>query len=368
MKVLYIGHYREGSGWSQAAIDYILSLDAAGVDVVCRPVKLNNARPTLPERILELEKRDLSDVTDVIQHVLPHYTDINTKFKNIAMFIGETDSFGISGWSNNLELFDEIWVPNTDLFNVAIKLSPTVRVIPHGTDITRFQKQYEPFDIPELKDKFVFYFIGEFNRRKHVSALLRAFHAEFDRNEDVALAIKVNKPGMGLEELQEFCRQHSAECKRALRKYTRPDYYHNEIFFCDYMTDDEIGQLHATGDCFVNPSFGEAWSIPTFDAMGYGNLVISSNVGGMKDFLKQGILVDGQFEHCFGADPAFSDLHTANENWFNISINDLQKKMRYAFEMKEERAVKCNWGKREALKYSHFEIGQQMRKALEDVE
>ena len=42
MKVLYIGHYKEDSGWSRAAINNILALDAAGVNVVCRDIKLTN--------------------------------------------------------------------------------------------------------------------------------------------------------------------------------------------------------------------------------------------------------------------------------------------------------------------------------------
>ena len=45
MKVLYIGHYREGTGWGRAAIDYILSMDAAGIEVVPRAVKLNDRQP-----------------------------------------------------------------------------------------------------------------------------------------------------------------------------------------------------------------------------------------------------------------------------------------------------------------------------------
>ena len=55
MKVLYIGCYREGTGWGQAAIDYILAMDSVGIDVVPRAVKLNNNQPELPQRILELE-------------------------------------------------------------------------------------------------------------------------------------------------------------------------------------------------------------------------------------------------------------------------------------------------------------------------
>ena len=56
MKVLYIGCYRDGTGWAQAAIDYILAMDSAGIDVVPRAIKLNSNNPELPKRILELEK------------------------------------------------------------------------------------------------------------------------------------------------------------------------------------------------------------------------------------------------------------------------------------------------------------------------
>ena len=60
MKVLYIGCYRDGTGWGNAAIDYILSLDAVGVDVVPRAIKLNNKQVELPSRIVELENKSSS--------------------------------------------------------------------------------------------------------------------------------------------------------------------------------------------------------------------------------------------------------------------------------------------------------------------
>ena len=72
MKVLYIGHYREGTGWGRAAIDYILSMDAAGIEVVPRAVKLNDRQPELPPRLLELENQESSGCDVCIQHVLPH--------------------------------------------------------------------------------------------------------------------------------------------------------------------------------------------------------------------------------------------------------------------------------------------------------
>lgn len=370
MKVLYIGHYREGSGWSEAALNYILALDAAGVEVVCRPVKLNDATPQLPQRILELEDRNLADVTHVIQHVLPHYMDFHRKFKNIGMYIGETNSFGVTGWRESLKLCDEVWVPNEDLHRLCIDDLPVVsRRIPHPTNITKYDIDVEPFDIPELRDKFVFYVIGEWNRRKHISALLRAFHAEFEPEDNVGLVLKVNKPGWDPYSLQDFCRQNSLDCKQQLRKFAKIEYYHNELFFCDYLNESDLAALHKTCDCFVNTSYGEAWSYPTFDAMGFGNLVISSNCGGMRDYIQQGFLVDGEYVPCMAADPPFNDLQTANEEWFEISIPKLQKTMRKAYELgDEERACKQNWGKRLVQEYSYEKVGKLMKEALEHVE
>ena len=94
MRVLFIGHYRDCSGWGDASLNYIQALDRVGVDVVCRPIKLNHSRPILPERVLELEKRPLSNIDIVIQHVLPHHMDYNSKFKNVALYATETFGYG----------------------------------------------------------------------------------------------------------------------------------------------------------------------------------------------------------------------------------------------------------------------------------
>ena len=94
MKVLYVGCYRDGTGWGQAAIDYILSMDAAGIDVIPRPIKLNQRRYIPPKRILELEKKSTSGADVCIQHTLPQYMEYTNKLKkNIALYATETSDF-----------------------------------------------------------------------------------------------------------------------------------------------------------------------------------------------------------------------------------------------------------------------------------
>lgn len=70
MNILYIGHYREGTGWAKAAIDYILALDSIGVNVVCRNLPLTNNNKPVPERISELEQKSVENIDYCIQHVL----------------------------------------------------------------------------------------------------------------------------------------------------------------------------------------------------------------------------------------------------------------------------------------------------------
>ena len=37
-----------------------------------------------------------------------------------------------------------------------------------------------------------------------------------------------------------------------------------------YISEEDIYSIHSSCDCFVMPSYGEAWCIPAFDAMGFG--------------------------------------------------------------------------------------------------
>ena len=120
MKVLYIGCYRDGTGWGQAATDYILAMDSVGIDVVPRPLKLNGNQFPLPKRILELEEKDSSGCDICIQHTLPHLMEYSTKFeKNIALYSTETSNFIDSGWSRKINMMDEAWVVNNQMVHAS---------------------------------------------------------------------------------------------------------------------------------------------------------------------------------------------------------------------------------------------------------
>lgn len=375
IKALVIGVYLDGTGWAQACIDNILALDAAGVDVVCRPVKLNNVQSKVPERILQLQAKDDSNCEVVIQHLLPHHMNYSGHFKlSIGIYETETDSFKDSVWAERLNCMDELWVPNQQMVEAARAsgVVTPISVIPHATDTQRFMQSYDTLDmLKPYKDQnsFLFYFVGELVRRKNLPALLRAFHSEFDRDEPVELVIKTSQPGVSKSDLLQKVQYLSNSVKYGLKLYGgNLDAYKKEIVIGDRLTSEGIMKLHGSCDCLVAPSYGEAWHIPCFTSMAMGKTPIATACTGFLDYLsdKEGWLVPCRKEPVFEANETFSDLFTANENWWSIDIIELRKAMRTAYTQKQLRQEKACNGIIRAHDFSYFNVGSRMRRLLEN--
>lgn len=372
MKILYISNFKDGTGWSHAAVNYVLALDAAGIPVVPRNIKLNNINGEVPSRISELMSCDDKDCDIVIQHVLPHMMEYNGRFKkNIGIFFCETDSLGITTWADKANLMDEIWVCCQHNRDSCLRsgISVPVHIIPCPTDTERFERKYETLPIKDLHDNFVFYFIGEAIRRKNITALLKAYHLEFAPEEPVSLLIKTTLPGHSAEEAGKKLVEQCKMVKDNLKLYPHERFYHREIVITKHMSEEEIMQVHAAGDCFVMPSYGEAWCIPAFDAMSMGKTPICSYYGGMPDYIhgkdgQAGWLVQGRLEPVFGMTSTFIDLNTGRENWFSIDVEALRTTMREAYENKDMKAVLSNTGINRAYEYSHAAIGNLMEEIL----
>jgi glycosyltransferase involved in cell wall biosynthesis len=370
MKVLFIGVYRDGTGWAHAAIDYILALDHAGVDVVPRPIRFNALKFPVPERILELEQKSSFGCDIVIQHILPHFMEYNGNFKkNIAMFELESTSFAHTTWPEHINMMNIAWLTSTyakdicEYSNVSI---PT-EVVLHTTDVSKYQKQYAPLDIPAVDGEFIFYTIADVNNRKNLSALIRAFHTEFDPSEPVSLLIKATRygqhPAKVLTELQNHCNQ----VKAGLKLHSKMEYYKPEILVPNVTDDETVYRLHNTCDCFVMPSCGEAWCIPAFDAMAFGKTPIVTNWSGFLDYMTEdtGWLANCYMQQAFGGSDSFQSIYTGREKWAVVDIEHLGKCMRQAYENEELREQKAEAGKLRAYDFSYDVIGPKLRSKLE---
>lgn len=374
MKVLYIGHYKENSGWSNAAIDLIKAIDSVGIDVVCRNIKLTPSVGKVDPKIEILEKKSLNNVDFCIQHVLPHhFTGTDNFKKNIGYFVAESRNIRNTPWFVNLELMDEIWVPNNDLHDVLVldKISKNVRVIPHAFDISKYKTVKQRLNFESNNYRFKFYYIGELNDRKNISSIIRCFHSEFAPHEQVSLVLKVKMPGLDATQTRNHCKQLCDKIKSEMRLYSNLESYHNEIIITEDFDNELVNAIHASCDCFVSPSHGEGWSIPAFDAMCFGKTPICSNEGGPKDFLSpynysdglnSGWLVSGHYDICNHSNPAFMELFTGNDEWFNPSEHEIKKAMRYYYENRH--SIDRNAGLKRAEQFSYENVGQKIKEAL----
>lgn len=358
-KVLFIGVFHDETGYCHAAIDQALALDAAGVDVVCRSVKLNNVKYTPPKRILELEAKPSAGSTHCIQSLLPIHFDFNGNFKkNIGTFFWETDRLS-TRWVDRINCMDEVWVPSFHMQESCRRsgVKVPVRIVPQPADLSRFQQGYGI--LPELKsakDDFLFYFIGEFQRRKNIASLLTAFHTEFGPNEPVNLVLKT---GENEQQVRTFC----DDIKKGLKLRDCK----NEAVIARHLTDTEIMQVHASCDCYVSATHSEGWGMSEFTAMAMGRTPIVTDYGGISYFLTGtvGWPVPWNPVPCFGMD-SFPDIYTGNESWAAISIPALRSAMREAYCRPELRKQKAMAGIERAYDFSLENVGAKMKELLDE--
>lgn len=356
-KCLWISHHRNGNtGWSKVAIDYMLAMDKV-IDIVARPLLLNEPDTNIPDRIKELEQKSSRGCDVIINCLLPHHLEYSSNFtKNISCFFSECDKIPLE-WASRLNLMDEVWVCNKQMKKAAIDSGVTakIEVVLPPVNTEKYQKTYPrlPGLVQQLAGNFAFYFIGDLNKRKNLSGVLKAFHSEFDSDEPVSLVIKSGKFGVPPQEIAQNIQKLSDEVKLGLKKYSNPNQYKRELVITDKMSDDDILSLHSTCDCLVNASMGEAYGQPIIDAMGLGKLVIVNSVGGPKDYvvgynefveeekfwdgIANGLTLKEQIrEPAYGMLDGFPFLFTSEENWLVPSTTELMERMRTAYEIEKK--------------------------------
>lgn len=364
MKVLYIGVYRDGTGYGQAAEDYILSLDSVGVDVVCRPLKLNNVNHEPNPIINKLESKSSKNCDIVIQHVLPIHMQYNGNFDyNIGLFAYETSNFKMSGWKNYLNLMDANIVINNQMITSCINSGVTtpLHLVPHARNFSNYVEKYEKLETITSQvssSDFIFYTIGEMTKRKNFSALLKAYFTEFSESEPVCLFVKTNK---STYEFYDYC----GKILDGLSIKNPP----KVISMTERISDDDINRIHYTCDAFVQPSYGEAWSIPAFDAMAFGKTPIVTNCTGYREYIDDSVgwLVEGHDEPIFAADKQVDDIYTYNETWFSVDIMDLKRKMRECYEKEGIRRLKAQNALDRAYEFSYEKVGSIFLEVLKNV-
>ena len=366
MKVLFITHLRESTDWSETAIDYIMAMKEAGIDLVVRDVRVNpaNRDGKVPMSIIPLEKKPIEGCEVCIQNVLPHLISYSDKFeKNIAMFSVEASSLKHSFWFKPLELMDEVWVNNNELARNLKEdgIAPEIKVIPPPSDTDWLNSSSKLFE----DDNFKFYYVGEILDINNISSLVRCFHSEFSPDEPVSLVIHPTT-NMPEENKRAIVDNISQEVKSKLRIYPASEMYKKETVISQALNREGLLALHNSCDCFVSTSHGDSWSRHAFEAMAFGNTPIVGGSMGNVDFitnsLDTGVLVGGSYSVCSSTTPPFQDLQTGREVWFSVSESEFKSWMRHFYNNRDK--VNRKNGLERAKDFSYKNIGSKIKETL----
>lgn len=338
MKVLYIGHYNEFGGWANAANNLIQCLHKNDIDVVTRNIKLTN---TNISNNIEFESKDLNNVDYCIQHVLPHHLVGTKKFKkNIAYFVAESVNLKNHIWIKYLKLVDEIWVPNQDNKRVLNEVGfNNVEIVPHTFNIEKYKNVHHKIDFhnKRVNNAYKFYTIADLNDRKNLDGILRTYYNAFSSVDNVVLVLKMAHHGINQQKLNEIINNKCMAIQKQLRTYANSKLYPQINIFTHNLSNEQILHLHNTCDCFINLSHGEAWSIPSFEAMCFGNHPICTGWGGPKEYIDNnnintGKLINYVLNVCNHSNPAFPEIFTGKEFWPIPSEHEASEYMRYYYE------------------------------------
>jgi glycosyltransferase involved in cell wall biosynthesis len=324
--ILYIGNFKDGTGWGEAAAGNVFALDSvAEFNVIPSVVTYKNSgHKSTPEidQIYHNNKHLVPNV--IIQHVLPHLYHYDSRFLNIGFLDCESYDFKSTGWQNHINIMDQLWVPSENNREIAMRsgVKIPIYVVPHSIDISRYNRDAysNGLRIKELENSYNFGFVGEFIQRKNIKALIQAFHLEFEPEEPVNLLLKTSG---SVDAVQKFC----SDIKMGLKTRKR---FKNELIITDRMQDDDYRSILCQIDTFVMPSRGEGFCIPALECQALGSNILYTQGVGME--WSSGREVDSSLEYCFGAMEGLPSVDTADSEWWEISISHLRKEMRVDYE------------------------------------
>lgn len=233
------------SGYAYAARSNILALLEMGFPITVEVKGMQNVsmKPSEEEKIVYSLVGKKLEYKAVIHHYLPPNWEVEKCKINFGFYVIESDILP-PDW--NLKQMDYLFTPsvaNFQNFNLGFVFKTKIR-----TKV-----------LSKIKgDKFMFYTIAEWSNRKSLNETIKCFEETF-KHEDVVLYIKTNRS---------------------------PAITHEKVIInTDIMSEEEILELHARGDCYISLAKCEGTGIGACVACKFGNQLILSSVDGHVDYI-----------------------------------------------------------------------------------
>lgn len=338
MKICFTGPLLGFSGFSTASRNVLHALHNAGANLVARNLVYDIADPgtefKTPDWLAAHLKKPLVDIDFLIQATTCNVEAVPKPgiFNALYTFF-ELDR--IPGhWIQKANEFDLIIVPCQ--FNAQMLaqcgITKPVLIMQPPADLSYYDTFLNPVEdpgLPDLEGKTIFYNICQLSSKKGIDLLLRAYYAAFaDMPDEVVLILKTYI-NMGdrqndLATVKDFI----ARVKQGIRMPF--DKMPPVLPIVSVFSENKIRGLHIKCHAYVNSSRGEGFCIPAFDALGFGNVLISNNYGGMHEYVTNDValLYGGTISNVMDAPHAEPLLYTGVSRWFEPSTAFMADTMR----------------------------------------
>ena len=365
MNIKYCGPALDYSGYGEANRHDIGALMSAGIGVIGNYTKhcLEIGEfGELGKLAMECARRT-GDYKIKILHTTPNiYGQFIEPYKyHIGRVFWETDKLPPS-FAKGANMCQEVWTGSE--FNAAAIRKAGVKVpifvIPEA--IKTPAPDVKPFMAANEKD-YAFYSIFEWTERKNPAALLRAFWEEFENTPNVSLVLKTYVDNFTPEK-RRLVKGYIKMVKKALGlKNYAPVYA-----YTDLLTREGMYRVHKTFNCYVSAHRGEGWGIPQMEAMLMGNFVISTNAGGIHEYIGDvAKLVPCKMIPVRNVDR--NDVwYLPDQKWADVDVDALKRAMRWCYENQSEAKKKGEDG-RELVeeKFSLEAVGKPMKDRLNKI-
>jgi len=240
------------------------------------------------------------------------------------------------GWNQMINRCNKIFVcseANKNLYKWNDVVIP-IKVINYGVseiykplqNVTKSNKEFEHIDIAKKYDKFTFLSVnswtGNIGDRKGTDLLIKAFDEEF--NGEAKLVLKI---GTFWQDKRDY-----NQCVKNILGHENKDIIVNS----DYIKEEELVKFYQKADCFVAPTKGEGFGMTILNAMACGLPVcVTKDVNsGHMDFCK------GRESVVWIDAPEIEQgdlrFYCEGNMLAKPDFEDIKRKMRFAFENKED--------------------------------
>lgn len=333
MKVIYIGHYRENNAFGESSRRYIHALrNIPNIELCIRPIFLQTIRlyNTLPDNILVLENNKCTKYDYLIQDTIPDLYEYNASFgKNIAVPKIQTRNLEHTGWIENLNMMDEVWV-GSFFGEKSLResgVTQRIKVIPEPFCLDNISNSIRQ----KIDNEYNFYTFSSMSTKDNLLNLLIAYNLEFSKKDNVRLIITLNNIT-------------DKEAKNIIEKAyhisKKPKNIINEpIIINGQISNEQKIDIHNNSDCYIDVSRGCFNGANCIEAALYNNIVVCTDRTAASSFITK--------NNGFNIDSSQSNIYCNDfsiyETWYDPSIESIMSNMRQAYDLtNEDRSVKLN--------------------------